>query len=210
MTSLSQEISDVRAILSGITAELHPALSEFIKDEVRRHTSLRLGAVVLAASFPAEDSTMQRERRINLAAALELLTVALAIHKLLLLSANTRDSVDRALAGGTVLAGDYCFSRAAALAARTENPQVVAIFSELLQQLSEGNLRSLFGSDNDPFDEERVLYESATRAGATLAGLQETQIEATVAWIGHETADVEESELVAFQRERWGEVMRDA
>jgi hypothetical protein len=96
------------------------------------------------------------------------------------------------------------------LAARTENPRVVAIYCELLQQLSEGNLRSLFGSDNTPFDEERVLYQSATRAGATLAGLQETQIEATVAWIGHETADVEGGDLVAFQRERWGEVMRNA
>lgn len=206
MTSLSQELSEVREILSGITAELHPALSEFIKDEIRRHTSLRLGGMVLAASFPAEDSAEQRERRINLAAALELLTVALEIHKLLLLSANTRDSVDRALAGGTVLAGDYCFSRAAALAALTENPKVVAIFAELLQQLSEGNLRRLFEESSAPFDEERVLYRSAVHAGATLAGLHETQIAATVAWIDHGTADVEGSELMAFQSERWREV----
>ena len=210
MTSLSQELSEVREILSGITAELHPALSEFIKDEVRRHTSLRLGAVVLAAAYPAEDSPDQRDRRIQLAAALELLTVGLEIHKLLLLSANTRDSVDRALAGGTVLAGDYCFSRAAALAARTDNPQVVAIFSELLQQLSEANLRRLFEENSAPFNEERVLYQSAVHAGATLAGLPEAQIAAIGVWIGNGTADVEGSELVAFQRERWAEVMRDA
>lgn len=206
MTQLSQEVSEVRTILAGITAELHPALSEFIKDEIRRHTSSRLGETVLAAAYPAEDNADLRERRINLAAALELLTVALEIHKLLLLSANTRDSVDRALAGGTVLAGDYCFSRAAALAARTENPQVVAIFSELLQHLSEGNLRTLFDENSAPFDEERVLYECAARAGATLAGLSAPQVAATVAWITDGKRDVVGSGLAEFQHERWEEV----
>jgi geranylgeranyl pyrophosphate synthase len=111
---------------------------------------------------------------------------------------------------GRICASVALLRNAAALAARTDNPRVVAIFSELLQQLSEGNLRSLFGADNIPFDEERVLYQSATRAGATLAGLQETQIAAIVAWIGDGTTDVQGSDLVAFQRERWGEVMRNA
>ncbi|MCB0112771.1 MAG: hypothetical protein KDD84_01720 [Caldilineaceae bacterium] len=210
MTSLSQELSEVREILSGVTAELHPALSEFIKDEIRRHTSMRLGAIVLAAAFPAEDSPTQREKRVNLAAALELLTVALEIHKLLLLSAGARDSVDRALAGGTVLAGDYCFSRAAALAARTEHPQVIAIFAELLQQLSEGNLRRLFAETDEPFNEEEVLYRSATHAGTTLAGLPEPQIAATLAWISDGQNRVEGSDLVVFQRGRWGEIMRNS
>jgi octaprenyl-diphosphate synthase len=225
-TALQQEVADVRAILEGITHTLHPALSEFIQDEIGRRQTLPLAPVVLTAALPAEDGPEPRQRRIQLAAALELLTVALDIHKLLILGTMGRDSVDRALAGGTVLAGDYCFSRAASLAARTENPAVVAIFSDLLQQLSEGNLRRIFAEGEPTFDETRLLYHSGALAGATLAGLPAETVQAT-AQLGatirkthpyvngyHEGKNLQqaltEAGIAPFQQERWQEVLNQA
>ncbi len=215
----AQEIAEVQTILAGITNELHPALREFIHDEIQRRATSRLAPVVLAAALPEQDSSEQRARRIYLAAALELLTVALAIHKLLMLTATNRDSIDRALAGGTVLAGDYCFSRAASLAAQTEHPRVVAIFAELLQQLSEGNLRQIFDDSDAPFDEGRLLYQSGALAGATLAELSPEAITATAVFgerirpLPHASNgrsessrlvdQIESAGLADFQRHRW-------
>lgn len=222
-TALQEEVAEVRAILTGITDTLHPALSEFVQDEIGRRQTLPLASVVLAAALPEEDSDVQRQRRIYLAAALELLTVALDIHKLLILGAMGRDSIDRALAGGTVLAGDYCFSRAAALAASTENPTVVAIFSELLQMVSEGNLRKIFADGEPVFDEARLLYHSGARAGATLAGLSSTAVEESARFAallrkthphpnGHHDGEIlqkalAEANLAPFQRIRWQELV---
>jgi geranylgeranyl pyrophosphate synthase len=222
-TALQQEVADVRAILEGITHTLHPALSEFVQDAIGRRQTLHLALVVLAAALPAEDGTAPRERRVQLAAALELLTVALDIHKLLILGTAGRDSIDRALAGGTVLAGDYCFSRAAALAARTENPAVVAIFSDLLQQLSEGNLRRLFAEGEPPFDESRLLYHSGALAGATLAGLPSATVQATAEFGAaahnaapyingrHDDTNAQqafaEAGIAPFQHDRWQEIL---
>ena len=78
--------------------------------------------------------------RVSLAAALQLLQIALNIHRLLLRPEQT-GSIDSFLLGGTILAGDYCFSRAAVLAAHTNHPQVVMVFAELLQEVSQANLR---------------------------------------------------------------------
>jgi geranylgeranyl pyrophosphate synthase len=222
-TALQQEVADVRAILEGITHTLHPALSEFVQDEIGRRQTLHLAPVVLAAALPAEDGAELRERRVQLAAALELLTVALDIHKLLILGTMGRDSIDRALAGGTVLAGDYCFSRAASLAARTENPAVVAIFSDLLQQLSEGNLRRLFPEGEPAFDEAGLLYHSGALAGATLAGLPSATVQATAQFgpVAHKAPPhmnghhdgkslqqaLVEAGIAPFQQERWQEIL---
>jgi octaprenyl-diphosphate synthase len=200
---------------------LHPALSEFIQDEVRRRPALHLASIVLAAALPAYDTEQKRQQRIDLAAALELLTVALDIHKLLLAGTSERDSIDRALAGGTVLAGDYCFSRAASLAAQTENPQVVALFSDLLQQLSEGNLRRIFNDGESDFDEYTLLFRRGAETGATLAGLPAKTI-ANTAQFGADLAQkqigqghhvdgsihrqIEEAGLAPFQRARWQKV----
>lgn len=222
-TALQQEVADVRVILEGITHTLHPTLSEFIQDEIGRRQTLHLAPVVLAAALPAEDDIARRQRRVQLAAALELLTVALDIHKLLILGTMGQDSVDRALAGGTVLAGDYCFSRAASLAARTENPAVVAIFSDLLQQLSEGNLRRIFSEGESTFDEMSLLYHRGALAGATLAGLPSATVEATAKFgaAAHKSAPhvngyhdgkslqqaLTEAGIAPFQQARWQEAL---
>ncbi|MEZ4636419.1 MAG: hypothetical protein R2856_15885 [Caldilineaceae bacterium] len=79
---------------------------------------MRLGAIVLAATFPAEDSPTQREKRVNPGSA-GTATVAL-IHKLLLLSAGARDRVWTRRWPVAPLPA-ITFNRAAALAARARN-----------------------------------------------------------------------------------------
>jgi geranylgeranyl pyrophosphate synthase len=212
---LQQERVEVEKILVDVADTLHPVLSDFIREELASHESSRLASVVLAAAYPEVDTEERRQQRVYLAAAIELLAIALGVHKLLLNAAD----LDRSLVGGTVLAGDYCFSRAASLAARTGNPAVVAIFSEMLQQLSEGHLRVIFSEGVDRFDEDSLLHRRAALAGAVLADLPAETVEATAdfgQWVsnwqsGADGAPQEEqiahrikaSGLSSFQHRRW-------
>jgi geranylgeranyl pyrophosphate synthase len=217
-SDLQQEAVEVEKILVDVADTLHPVLSDFIREELASRKSRRLALVVLAAAYPETDTDQQRQQRVCLAAAIELLAIALGVHKLLLNAAD----LDRSLVGGTVLAGDYCFSRAAALAARTENPAVVAIFSELLQQLSEGHLRVIFSEGKEIFDEGTLLHQMAALAGAVLADLATETVQAvtdfgrwTSNWpdnvdgasqqqeIGHR---LEASGVPSFQHSRWVEL----
>lgn len=224
-TGLQEEIGEVRQTLTGISETLHPLLSEFIRDEIEQRPRLPLAAVVLAAAYPLQDSSEQRVRRVWLAAALELLTVALDIHKLLASARVGNADVDRKLAGGTVLAGDYCFSRAAMLAAQTDNPTVVAIFSTLLQDLSEGNLRQIFNVDDSEVNLLNLLYQSGARAGSALAGAEAEATQSVVAlseaamhWQQRENGhagnsslrqDVADAALSSTQQARWIELLHE-
>ena len=85
------------------------------------------------------------------------------------------------------MAGDYCFSRAAVLAARTNHPRVVTIFAELLQELSQANLRRVIvsespGRDSAGVDERESLFHSGASAGVLLAGLGEKDQTAVVSY----------------------------
>lgn len=73
--------------------------------------------------------------------------------------------------GSTILAGDTCFSHAALLAARTDHPQVVAIFSQSLQNVSEKQLRILFDMQNAEinFDPSPELFQAGLQAASVLA-----------------------------------------
>ena len=84
-----------------------------------------------------------------------MLHIALNVHRLLVNAARTEEGsqkvgakaeLDRAFIGSTILAGDYCFSRAAQMAAQTDHPRVVATFSLALQAVSEGLLREQFNA----------------------------------------------------------------
>lgn len=169
------ELADVRAQVAVATETEHASLGSFIRHEVKARADSPLAGVVLAAALPSHDTAAQRTARIQLATAIVLLDVALSLHKLLLLQNPDADTLDKSLVGGTVLAGDYCFSQAAVAAARTDNPQVVAIFSELLKELSEAHLRHLFNNDPGTLNEFPALFQSSGRAGAVLAGQSEDE-----------------------------------
>lgn len=164
------ELADVRAQVAAATETEHASLGSFIRHEVNARTDFPLAGVALAAALPGNDDPGQRAARIQLATAMVLLDVALSLHKLLLLQNPDADTLDKSLVGGTVLAGDYCFSQAAVAAARTGNPQVVEIFSDVLKELSEAHLRHLFGEAQKPLDEFPALFHSGGLAGGVLAG----------------------------------------
>ncbi len=173
------ELSAVKTQVAAATETGHPLMGEFIRHEVSARADSPLAAIVLAAALPLADSPAQRNARVHLATAMVLLDVALALHKLLLLQKPDADTLDKSLVGGTVLAGDYCFSQAAVAAARTGKPEVVAIFSDLLKDLSEAHLRHLFENGQGALDEFPALFQSGGLAGAVLAGLNEQEQQRT-------------------------------
>ncbi len=212
--ALAQEMQWVRRRLVGATDALHPSVTEFVRTQEGTEPSL-LALVILAAAFPPEDSDTERGRRVALAAAIELLYRGLDIHKLLVVPLQEDRTPDRSLVGGTVLAGDLCFSRAAALAAESESPEVVAVFARLLQRLSEAHLRRLFGHSVDGFDEAQVLLHHGILAGAVLAGLDRpvrAELARQVArWLtAAGPVQVQWTRLPTYQRTRWRAVFRCA
>ena len=194
-SSLAQfeaEIDEVQGTLLSATTDLTNPLGELVRGQIKRAQPPICGATVLAVSYlagnAAEKSDLRR-KRILLAAALEMLNIALNVHRLLVNAAlaepqpNGDDALDRAFIGSTILAGDYCFSRAAQLAAQTDHPRVVATFSLALQTVSEELLREQFHSGNGSgsYDETRQLLQSGALAAAQLVGLPEAEQQNAVA-----------------------------
>jgi octaprenyl-diphosphate synthase len=213
----------VAATLDDVIADLPEGLSQFVRSELAEKQIL--AGVVLASAAPEHDSAEDESRRVALAAALELLKIALSIHRLLL-KPEKPDSIDNMLLGGTILAGDYCFSRAAVLAARTCHPQVVTVFAELLKEISQANLRRVIVSDNDSqktiaASERRAMFHSGASAGVLLAGLSDEEQAVVVRyaeWLSLQGSDDETGSLNAGagggldrmpprQRERWRELV---
>lgn len=188
------ELAAVDATLSSAADELGMPLGELVRSRIRRNSPHLRAAVILAiADGPEEDATL-RGKRISLAGALEMLYVAMQVHRLLLGNARVVDpgdadaAQDRTFMGGAILAGDYCFSRAAQMAARTDNPQVVRIFAQTLQTVSEGQLRKHFEIGKDAeFDENAALLTAGAEAAAALAGLDEDARRQAIA-LGREVA----------------------
>jgi geranylgeranyl pyrophosphate synthase len=161
---------------------------------------LRPALALLAGSFyqAALDNLGASAALVSLAASVEMLHTATLVHD---------DLIDGALlrrgnvtlnatwsSGATVLTGDYLFARAAALAAATENVQVVTIFSNTLMTICSGELRQIFDRRALPqldseaaweaaLDryEQRIhaktasLFAGATEAAAVLGGAPEVQ-----------------------------------
>lgn len=173
--SFASELGEVLPRLQAALEDLYSPLGELARAHLRDIQPPVRAAVVLAAGLGEPDSERLREQRILLATALEMLAVALSVHKLLLVAAAD-NSLDKSLVGSTILTGDYCFSRAAVFAAATESPVVVDLFSRALKTVSEGHLRQLLNPDAPPFDETVELTQAGVRAVAHLAALppQET------------------------------------
>lgn len=181
-TTFRTELNLVAAKLDEVVADLPEGLSQFVRSEMAEKEIL--AGVVLASATPQHSSAEDESRRVSLAAALELLQIGLNIHRLLLQPEQT-DTIDNFLLGGTILAGDYCFSRAAVLAARTCHPQVVTVFAELLQEVSQANLRRVIvkdsaSQDSLAADERKALFHSGASAGVLLAGLADDEQAAVV------------------------------
>ena len=169
---LDQELAQVHNALQATADELRSPLSDLVRMQVEAAHPLVRAAVVLAAAYRPPDALTNRTRRVALASALEMLHVALSVHRLLLAGGPDEADLDRSLIGSTILAGDYCFSRAAQLAAQTDSPQVVEIFAEALKEISEMQLRDLFESQVDSDrNQTSLLIRSGILGAAQLSQL---------------------------------------
>ena len=221
---LNEEQEVVASLLDEALAELPEGLLQFVRGELSGEQIL--AGVVLASAAPERDSEEALSRRAALAAALELLQIALRIHRLLLTTEHP-GAIDSFLLGGTILAGDYCFSRAAVLASLTNHPQVVRVFAELLKEVSQANLRRVIDeecvdSEDHRADEREALFHSGARAGVLLAGLGAEEQEIVTAYAsqlsrqkpgraapkpGAVSDETRVGKLPKYQRDRWRAVV---
>lgn len=167
--SFHEELAQVEEQLRAVPVDLQAPFRQLVEERMAQCRPRARAAVVLATGITAVDTPEVRSQRIYLGAALELLYVALSVHTQLLGNDVTRNTLGRSLLGSTILAGDYCFSRAADLAVRTQSPVVVEIFAQALKRVSEGHLRQLFQPEREPFDENAdLLHAGVVAAGALI------------------------------------------
>lgn len=124
----------------------------------------------------------QPQHLINLAAAVEALHTATLVHDDVIDGALLRRGQStlnaRWTPGSTIMAGDFFFARAAALAAETGRPRVIQLFAETLSVIVDGELRQAFtardwsqpkqGYYDRIYGKTAALFEVATRAAALL------------------------------------------
>ncbi|RIK39642.1 MAG: hypothetical protein DCC55_17430 [Chloroflexi bacterium] len=202
---LQREFEAVQRQLTEALDELQPPLSELVRSQLAESLSPQRVGVILAASVGRQDTPLLCKQRVLLAAALEMLRLALVIHKLLLRREwGGGQEDDRSWMGSVILAGDYCFSRSAVLAAQTDEPQVVAIFARALQTVSEGHLRRLFEAEAGPFGEDEEVVDAGLLAATVLASETSDEATKTIA-LGQELLRSGRlaPEEVTFQRRRW-------
>lgn len=175
-----------------LTAVLHHLLGSGGK-------RLRPALALLAGRFYAPDL----EKLVSLAAAVEMLHTATLVHDDLIDGALLRRGSPTLNAswspGATVLAGDYFFARAAALAAETDHVRVVRIFSNTLMAICGGELRQIFDRRDVPTiqteeDWQQAMARYDLRIGAKTASLFAAATEAAGV-----LGDAPEAELVALR-----------
>jgi hypothetical protein len=183
LAQLHADLQAVEVRLRQSLQDLDGPLGELVRPQVQEVRPFVRAGVVLIAAYclaPTPENVRHREPLLALASAIEMLYIALTIHMHLVQTESdaakasaVQDVGERAYLGGAILAGDYCFSQASQLAAKTENPRVVAHFAQTLQVLSEGLLRKAFHagpaavtapSGNRPFDEDRTLMLAGVEA----------------------------------------------
>lgn len=142
-----------------------------------------------------------QEKLVSLAASVEMLHTATLVHDDLIDGAMLRRGNPTLNAewspGATVLTGDYLFARSAALAADTDNVQVMAIFADTLMTICSGELRQIFSRGKVPHldskqawvaaleqYDQRIhaktasLFAAATEAAAVLGSAPEAEVTA--------------------------------
>ena len=178
LESLTGELSQVEQEMRGALSDLQAPFSQLVQGHWQAGSPLLCGAFVLTAGAGAPDTPLLLRRRLYLGAAIEVLRLALAVHTRLLGGTDSSAPIDRSVLGSTILAGDFCFSRAAGLAAQTDSPAVVDIFAHALQRVSEGTLRRLFNPVEPAYDVDTELCLSGVAAAGDLADAS-TQVRAS-------------------------------
>lgn len=196
---IGDELQEVQNLLNEVAGALHFPLNSLVHAQIQSAQPYVRASVVLATACTNDVDEPLRSQRIHLAAALETLYVALNVHKSLLTSSveslalaeKSTDGTtqqlggdteiaqtDKLVMGSTILAGDYCFSRSAAMATKTGDPVVVDIFSEALKRVSEDHLRSIFDESVFSPTEDETLLLAGVQTSAQLLQLPEAVNEA--------------------------------
>lgn len=157
-------------------APLAEALAGLVRSGGKR---VRPTVALLAARFYPPPSP---RALLCLAAAVEALHTATLVHDDVIDGALLRRGQSTLNAvwtpAGTVMAGNFFFARAAALAAETGHPRVIRLFAETLNTIVDGELRQAFAVRDWGQPKERyyeriygktaALFEVATRSPAVL------------------------------------------
>lgn len=163
---LGEDLALVRKVIQDRIHTDYPFVNEVLSDATPAH--LPRAIITLGASrlgYAAQES------RVALAAAIEMLHMAVTVHEFIPRGEVKITEHQRVLMGSAILIGDYCFSQASSLAASTGNPAVVAAFSDALAQLSERRVQTLLETPHQPHADDAILYAAAAEVGALLVGL---------------------------------------
>lgn len=153
------DLTRVDARVRAAAEVRYPALAAVVGDIVGAGGKrLRPAMMLLVARSLDHDPA----RVILAAAASELLHIAGLVHDDLIDRADTRrgaPTLNSLFDTSTViLIGDYLFAQAARTAAETESARVMAIFGQILAEITDGQLREIFEA-HDP-DQARDEYEA--------------------------------------------------
>ena len=164
--ALGDDLAQVRARLQSSIQSGYPMVDGLLSEHL--HSNYSRAVIVLGTS---RLGSSDRERRVALAAAIEMLHLAVNIHDIIPRGEMVIDERMRALLGASILVGDYCFSQASMLAAETDNPAVVSAFSNALSRVSEQRVVTLLEKPHQAHNDDAILYTSAAEAAALLVGL---------------------------------------
>ncbi|MDI7277414.1 MAG: polyprenyl synthetase family protein, partial [Anaerolineae bacterium] len=184
---IREDLEAVEARMRSAVQETYEPLSSALASIVGSGGKrLRPALVVLAARLHRWDAPPV----ISLAAAVELLHTATLIHDDTIDEATIRRGSKTLNAtwsrAATILAGDFVFARAAALAAETNNTKVASIFADTLMTICQGELRQMLslydwrGSRADYYgriySKTASLFAAASEAGAILGQAPEERV----------------------------------
>jgi len=163
---LGDDLALVRNTIQKRIATNYPLVNDVLSDALPEH--LPRAIITLGASRLGHS---EQEKRVKLAAAIEMLHLASIIHEYIPRGEVSLNEQNRVLMGSAILIGDFCFGQASILAAETEIPEVVAAFADALARLAEGRVRILLESPSRPYADSAVLYAAGAEVGALLVGL---------------------------------------
>jgi geranylgeranyl pyrophosphate synthase len=186
MDSIREDLRRVEATLRALPMVDYAVIEEAIEQLLDSGGKRIRPTLTLLTSrlYPADI-----DKVISLAAAVEMLHTATLVHDDVIDGALLRRGSPTLNAtwmpGATILVGDYLFSRAADLAAQTDNVRVMRIFARTLMTIVSGELGQLFESGNrvtrEHYDRRiyaktASMFELATEAAGVLIGAPEDQI----------------------------------
>ena len=172
----------MKAQVNGHHPHLHVVLEHLVSSGGKR---VRPAVALLTGGMLHADG----DRLLKLAGSIEMLHTATLVHDDLIDGSLLRRGIPTLNAqwspAATVLAGDYIFARAAAMAAQTDSIEVMQLFAETLATIVNGEIIQMFtsrgiASREDYFQriyaKTASMFVLATESAALLSGVDEAVV----------------------------------